>query len=644
MRFLRTILAWALFLAMVSAWLPAQISPGVLSTPHQMLDGAAHCSDCHAVGKGPGALLCSGCHQDIARRIEEKQGFHGAIFSDPALSRDACARCHSDHNGRDFQLIRWDRPVAQFDHRETGYWLEGRHAQLDCRKCHNSKNISAEQAAGISVKDLNRTYLGLSRDCLSCHPDEHRGQLSSNCRKCHDSRSFKKANVFVHALTTYPLTGAHEKLDCAKCHKTVQDRRPFIRYTGLSHDNCTPCHDDKHRGAFATTRCITCHTLTAWKPVREGSGFDHSRADFPLHGKHRALSCRACHPDSDFKRGVAFKRCSDCHRKDPHAGQFRTAGRDPDCSHCHTVEGFKPAVYDAKKHADTRFPLDGKHARTLCAKCHPPLGPQTVYKIDGSRCLNCHKEGHPDAPSGDLAGAACEKCHSVNGFVPSTFPLTKHASTRFPLSGAHSAVICAECHRKGSPDADSAPSARSRLHLGNPACSECHTDPHLGQFLQVVGRNGGNGAPGCASCHTTSSWTDLAGFDHARTDFELQGAHRIIPCVSCHRSLDFKSSLRNVIFGSAPRLCSQCHQDRHGGQFQVELREKNCADCHGLIGWRPALFDHDTNTSYKLTGAHVEVPCALCHPGSLETDGRAARLYKPTPRECGDCHSGGKTE
>ena len=71
-----------------------------------------------------------------------------------------CARCHSEHNGEDFPLIKWD--IKTFNHKDTGYLLEGKHEGLTCNKCHNPSRISPQERASIEIKDPSRTCLGLS--------------------------------------------------------------------------------------------------------------------------------------------------------------------------------------------------------------------------------------------------------------------------------------------------------------------------------------------------------------------------------------------------------------------------------------------------------------------------------------------------
>ncbi len=111
----------------------AQISPGPLSRPHQSLNGSTNCASCHKFG-GQAALKCLECHTEIATRLSSRKGLH-ATYNIPPGSSQECARCHSEHNGEDFPLIKWD--IKTFNHKETGYLLEGKHAGLTCNKCHN---------------------------------------------------------------------------------------------------------------------------------------------------------------------------------------------------------------------------------------------------------------------------------------------------------------------------------------------------------------------------------------------------------------------------------------------------------------------------------------------------------------------------
>ncbi|MFX9469357.1 hypothetical protein ABTO43_20110, partial [Acinetobacter baumannii] len=68
-----------------------------------------------------------------------------------------------------------------------------------------------------------------------------------------------------------------------------------------------------------------------------------------------------------------------------------------------------------------------------------------VAKFD--RCADCHRDAHQGQLAGRPGGNACESCHKVEGFSPSTFTLADHQKGRYPLQGAHLAVPCVSCHR-----------------------------------------------------------------------------------------------------------------------------------------------------------------------------------------------------
>ncbi len=228
----------------------AQISPGPLSRPHQSLNGSTNCASCHKFG-GQAALKCLDCHTEIATRLSARKGLH-ATYNIPAGSSQECARCHSEHNGEDFPLIKWD--IKTFNHKDAGYLLEGKHAGLTCNKCHNSSRISPQERTSIKIKDLNRTYLGLSTACVACHEDQHKGRLGPTCQTCHNFEDWKAISVgqgpgqFDHSKTRYPLTGLHAQVQCAKCHTNGADGKP--RYVGIPFNQCSDCHKDPHHGSF----------------------------------------------------------------------------------------------------------------------------------------------------------------------------------------------------------------------------------------------------------------------------------------------------------------------------------------------------------------------------------------------------------
>src|SRR5271167_4902905 len=132
----------------------AQISPGPLSRAHQSPNGTTNCTACPRLGAGEANFKCLDCHTEIANRLVKRKGLHATYHLTPGSSKE-CVSCHSEHNGENFPIVKWD-PKA-FDHKQTGYILEGKHAGLACEKCHSAGKVSASERVTIQVKDLNRT-------------------------------------------------------------------------------------------------------------------------------------------------------------------------------------------------------------------------------------------------------------------------------------------------------------------------------------------------------------------------------------------------------------------------------------------------------------------------------------------------------
>jgi hypothetical protein len=642
----------ALGLTFFASFSAAQISPGPLARPHQDLEGATHCIDCHKLAGGKGAFRCLECHTEIAERLNEHKGLHFSYGLPPGSSQE-CIKCHSDHNGIDFPIVKWD--IKTFDHKQTGYVLEGKHAGVECKKCHTPEHIAAKERPLIKMKDLSRTFIGTSELCGTCHKDFHNGRLGPKCESCHNFTDWKNvAGTFDHSKTRYPLTGQHQQVKCEKCHTPGPDGKP--RYSGIPFGKCDDCHKDPHHGSF-TQSCATCHTTSSWKRVTRGleENFDHSKTKYPLEGKHKTVECDACHANGDFKKELLFAKCTDCH-KDAHNGQFLKRPDKGECSACHDLNGWKPSKFDVKMHATSKYPLQGKHAKVECAGCHIPKGKDTLYKVKFARCLDCHKDEHQTQFASSPWLNACEKCHDLNGFTPSTFSIAKHKQTRFELTGGHVAVLCSDCHKPASAfrtatllPASAAVQVENSaqkpgyhttavFHFRDDSCTTCHKDPHNGQFDERMKALRGDGTPiGCEACHGTKNWKDLTRFDHDRTKFALVGAHKAVVCIDCHKPPNLGTKLIDANFTEAPIKCEECHQDVHGKQFAKTEGITPCADCHNSAKWKPALFDHE-KTQFSLKGGHQNVRCGDCHKQLRDVDGKQVLFYKPCPKDCKDCH------
>ncbi|MBD3165410.1 hypothetical protein GF324_02325, partial [bacterium] len=182
------------FLVLSASPVQAQISPGKLSYAHEELEGITNCTQCHELGQRElSAEKCLACHTALKQRIDRNEGYHVS----EAVRAENCSRCHVEHAGRDAELVHWPEGKTSFDHRMTGYTLEGRHTEPDCEECHKAVFQQA-WLAGHEAVDPQSTFLGLDRSCITCHVDEHREQLTDRCLDCHSYDGWRPARGFDH--------------------------------------------------------------------------------------------------------------------------------------------------------------------------------------------------------------------------------------------------------------------------------------------------------------------------------------------------------------------------------------------------------------------------------------------------------------
>jgi len=226
--------------------------------------------------------------------------------------------------------------------------------------------------------------------------------------------------------------------------------------------------------------------------------------------------------------------------------------------------------------------------------------------------------------------------------------------TRFALVGRHAKSACSACHGPERPGLSPVPSvaqigsARVWLRIETLRCDQCHKDPHNGRFGPKGERPQERG---CLACHGQNAFRPAAfGIEeHARSPFPLEGAHRAVPCVDCHKALKRTTRTSALIlshdgtgameFRERFALCRDCHETPHGKQFDDRPDQGACQSCHGVDAFRPAgKFNHERLAAFPLTGAHAEIPCEKCHPQRQDALGRREVIYRPVPHECKDCH------
>jgi hypothetical protein len=591
----------------------AQTLPGPLKG-HAILSGSEHCTDCHELANGKPEFKCLNCHRGIQE--EQKSGRHIPLGDNIASS--TCATCHTLHNsggaasndpGKQSKTrsphgsigiacrnchtstsFRPIRPFPDFKHSETRYPLRGMHSGLDCRQCHT-----------------RLVFANVGKQCADCHADFHRRQMGSNCEQCHSVRGWRisLAAMKNHA-NRFPLIGAHAAVDCESCHKSPATSQ----YRGLSTD-CASCHQrdykaaksPDHQAARIPTICQSCHTaMDSWL----GAKFDHNRyTGFLLLGRHSQLDCTACHESEKF--AGTSPDCVSCHSKEYAATanpNHAAAGFSRSCAICHSATGWTGPKFDHSFSA--KFNLTGAHTGVQCAMCHV----NNVYARLSTDCVSCHLADYKSTanPNHTAAGfpQLCSTCHNATSWAGATF---NHSTTPFPLTGAHTGVLCATCHKNS-------------VYAGlSTACGSCH----LTNYSSTKNPNHTNaGFPqDCSLCHSTASFLG-ATFNHSKTPFPLTGSHVGTSCTSCHK---------NNVYAGLSTACVSCHLTDYSSttnpNHTLAGLPQQCSTCHNTSSWAGATFNHST-TPFPLTGAHTSVQCNQCH---------ISGSYPSTPTDCYSCHS-----
>ena len=463
------------------------ISPGELSRAHEKLEGLQNCTKCHPAGKQFSAERCLDCHKELRPSLTAGKGFHGRS------SEKACEVCHHEHHGREFSLIDWgDAGQKSFDHGKTGFALTGKHAKAKCETCHDPRRVTDGAVKEVLAKG-RKSLLGAPATGAGCHFDEHRGQLGNDCQKCHTAEAWKPVSKgFDHAKTRYPLGGLHAKVPCAKCHVPLTDPEgkhdfpqavspTYARYKPLPFATCTDCHKDPHQNRFGLL-CVTCHVVDGWKVIKVGQGEKvafHEKARYPLRGAHVQVECKYCHGPFEGQAKAVFKdlrfaACTDCHQ-DAHLGQLGPKGSpQAACDRCHAVQGWVPVRFELAEHQKTKYPLEGAHVAVACDRCHgknPRMAEKATpamraeakrqhrqlkvseftiekkvddRKVDGKRCISCHRDVHQGQFDKRMAVEGCTACHDQVTFSKTKFDHAR--DTKFRLDGKHGRTACASCH------------------------------------------------------------------------------------------------------------------------------------------------------------------------------------------------------
>lgn len=267
------------------------------------------------------------------------------------------------------------------------------------------------------------------------------------------------------------------------------------------------------------------------------------------------------------------------------------------CTQCHEI---------GKKTPDSK-----------CLSCHAELnnriknnkGYHASYEIKGKECISCHSEHH---------GVKFEMIH----FDTKNF---KHELTAYKLTGSHQSVDCRKCHDpKYNQNAELKKNSKTYLGLSQ-KCNTCHEDFHQNTL-----------SSDCASCHQTDKFRPAPLFNHQKSNFALNGAHKNLDCKSCHPTEMRGGKEFQKFSGIAFQSCASCHKDAHAGKFG-----SNCKACHSEESFQKISgnsgFNHNL-TGYKLEGKHKHLDCRSCHDNRNQPPHKFQEFLLIKDIQCVACH------
>lgn len=276
-----------------TAWRTVRFDHNATAFPLEGLHREAHCEGCHKTKRyKPTASTCYSCHQ----RDDKHHGSFGITCQSchtptrkwtatefdhlrktqfPLLSRHAsssCGKCHKDglaaartpttchgcherddaHRGQFGRACEtchtpteWKHPTFEHD-RSTRFALRGRHKEIRCTDCHRG-NPHEEH---------------LDKSCNACHRDDdvHHGRQGTRCDSCHDERGWSRGVLLDHNSTHFPLTGAHVRVACMRCHIS-----PVFKEVARE---CVSCHEREVHRCQRGPDCGRCHETSTFRVIR----------------------------------------------------------------------------------------------------------------------------------------------------------------------------------------------------------------------------------------------------------------------------------------------------------------------------------------------------------------------------------------
>ncbi|UCV21462.1 cytochrome c3 family protein [Ferribacterium limneticum] len=614
--------------------------------PHTGATGT--CSNCHGhsgtvtvlgalakpqTGHVATTAQCDTCHRSTT-------AWTGATYAHAASAVGTCSNCHNGTTAPGKPLGTAHIPTtAQCDTCHKNY-TAFRPASMShagtagaCISCHGGGYVS------FNAQAKHGTHISTSQSCDTCHGTTawkpavnfHAGVVAGTCVTCHNGTNATGKN-----LTHIPTT-----LACDTCHRTSDAHfaPAHMTHTATMTSQCSSCHGGNYVGVNAlakplthvstTAQCDTCHkTTTTWTgavythpATATGTCSNcHNGSVLGAQGKNvghiaTTAQCDSCHKSMTVWTGASYTHaasavgtCSNCHNGSAAPG--KTTGHIPtssQCDNCHkNYTTFRPA---SMSHTGTTG---------LCLTCHNggytavnAQAKNTGHLVTNDSCDSCHRTtawlpasfAHTPA---QLAGKTCVSCH--NGTTATGKP-----ALHIPTSEA-----CSVCHRTGGTWMPLiTPYAHTVVVAGS--CANCHTTSYPGMSYKPLANHVPTTAS-CDACHTRTSWTTLAAFNHV-------GA---TTCQTCHSGMyvgvkgKHTTHIPTTLAGLPGNECSLCHVGTTSFTTVSRMNhgsiQTNCKTCHS------------STTAYDVGGA--EKIRLGGHEGSKATDDCSqSSCHKPLGRK-----------
>jgi hypothetical protein len=558
-----------------------------------------------------------------------------------------------------------------FDHLDTGFPLEGKHANLECERCHhggtfvNLPTQCNQCHDGVFALGKSPTHIPTHASCDTCHTPEgfsmtaqvlfdHSAVAVQACVNCHNG-SITVGESPDHLRTTNR---------CEACHNYsawLPVIQPFNHAETLGSCASFGCHDGSGSGRgkpvghpLTSNLCESCHSYPQWTVMN--TPFNHTGVLEPgcnRVGCHSASEKPADHP------AVTTDRCEQCHTSmgswivDPGFDHNLTAQLNCVSSHCHS-ESDKGGGHPLVSAVD-------------CQACHAskgqwlPLALPFDHALTTDSCARCHNG--TTAPDKDSlhpgTTAQCEVCHIAGqGWANLVLPLDHAQVTQANCSSV-------KCHS----DADQYKSSGNHPNTSN-ACETCHQNTtdwldvtlQSHTFVDSCGTSACHGAGGsataksanhpnttdqCQGCHAYPSWKPLLSIiDHAQANDLCFNCHNGTiargkgsghpqtsnQCDSCHNTSDWLqvADLHSDPLNAMNCARAGCHDGNATAKpAQHPATSSVCEACHAYNVWNTLNqpFAHE-QTNDK---------CEVCHNGTIAT-GKNPATHVSTTLPCDSCH------